>query len=341
MKIQDLEARKILNSNGNWTIECQLKTNRGSITASVPAGISLGESEKAPVGVEIAIKQIENPILSRVKDVELDQKSLDKILTDGGWGSNATLAVSAGFFKLETKNLVCNHNPKLMMLMFEGKKHGNHNLKIQEFMLICDNVTQGVGVFHRLKKKLEEKNMMTTVGVEGGFSPPDIDEESILKLLSSFNLPIALDVAGNTKPYDLDDMVNLVKNYPIKSVEDPFSENKPHLWKKFYDIFNGDKKLLIVGDDLTVTDKDKISTAAEDKLINAVIIKPNQQGTITAGFQAVDTAKKLGLKTIASHRGESTNDDWIADFALKAEVDFVKFGAPNRGERIAKYNRLL
>jgi enolase len=133
-----------------------------------------------------------------------------------------------------------------------------------------------------------------------------------------------------------------VRRYPIASIEDPLPEDKPKKWSFFFEEAQKiNPQILIVADDLTVTDPTKIKRGAEKRLFNAVIIKPNQQGTITQAVKAVEVAKNLGIKTIVSHRGEETNDDWIVDFALSVNSDFVKFGAPSRGERIAKYNRLL
>ncbi len=343
MNVSKLKARKILNSNGNWTVECQMTSADKTVTASVPTGISQGDDEKADLPVKQAIEAIEKDIWEEIKNKDLNQTSLDQILTKGGWGSNATLAVSAGFFKLNP-GAGGEKNPKLMMLIFEGESHGNPNFTIQEFMIITDRVEEGVDFYKKVGKILNNKKLLDTVGKEGGYSPAGLNsDEEVLDLMTKAGAEkIALDVAGNVNPPRLEEMLNIVRRYLIKSIEDPFPEKERAKWHKFYDQARKiEPELLVVGDDLTVTDKDKIAEAAEDKLINGVIIKPNQQGTMTAAFQAVQTAKKLGLKTIASHRGESTNDDWIVDFALQAEVDFVKFGAPARGERIAKYNRLI
>ena len=332
-----------MNSNGNWTIECQLETNQGKATAGVPTGISRGREEKAASPIEKAIQEINESILKEIKKKKFNQKSLDSLLENGGWGSNATLAVSAAFFNL-TKQIDNPNFPRLMMLMFEGEEHGNPIFTIQEFMVVVNEIEKGIEYYRLLENKLKENSLLDTVGKEGGFSPLGLNnDEEVLDLLVSGGIKnIALDVAGNVNPPTVNQLVNLVKKYPIISIEDPFPEDDVDSWKSFY---QKAKKvcpdILIVGDDLTVTDKEKIIKANKEKLINAVIIKPNQQGTITAAVEAVETAKDLDIKTIASHRGESTNDTWITDFALVNEVDYVKFGAPARGERIAKYNRLL
>lgn len=348
MKIQNLKARKILNSAGNWTVECQLTTKDKIVTASVPTGISTGKEEKPSVVVKKAIKQIEEEIFPKIENKNLNQKELDNVLSRDNWGSNTTLAVSAAFFKLNTSKVLRSNSldgvirPKLMMLMFEGKKHGNRDLKIQEFMLIFDKVEDGVKVYREIKEKLETKNLMTTVGAEGGFSPPNLNDEQILDLLSEHQLPIGLDIAANTNPFDYSTLLNIVRRWKIRSIEDPFPETERGKWHKFYQQAKEiHPDILIIGDDLTVTNEEEIKKAAEENLINGVIIKPNQQGTITAAKRALETARELGLKTVVSHRGESTNDTWLADFALLYRADFVKFGAPARGERVAKYNRLL
>ncbi len=343
INIKQLKARKILNSNGNWTIECQLETDRGNALAGVPTGISQGKEEKEVSPIEKAIREINESIFKEVKHEKFEQKSLDYLLSTGGWGSNATLAVSAAFFNL-TKQLDNPTVPKLMMLMFEGEEHGNPNFTIQEFMVVVDQIEPGIEYYRLLEKKLKESSLLDTVGKEGGFSPAGLkSDDEVLDLLANSGVKnIALDVAGNVNPPTVAELVSLIKDYPIVSLEDPFPEDDLNSWKNFYqEAIKVNPDILIVGDDLTVTDKDKIEAAVKDKLINAVIIKPNQQGTITAAVEAVETAKNLGIKTIASHRGESTNDTWIADFALVNQVDYVKFGAPARGERIAKYNRLL
>lgn len=342
MKIKDLKVRKILNSNGNWTIECKLFTDNDKVAASVPAGISLGEEEREPVGVDQAIKEIENEILPQVKNKNFDQQGLDDFLSNHNWGSNSTLAVSASFFKLDNQEAIFDHQPKLMMLIFEGKEHGNRNLRIQEYMIIVNNLNQGVSAYHQVRKLLKSKDIITTVGVEGGFSPPNFTDNQILEIISDLKFPIALDVAANTNPLEITELIDFVQRFPIISLEDPISENNRNDWKILFDQTREVRpEILIIGDDLTVTDYQKIQTATEEGLINGVIIKPNQQGTISAAAQAVKIANELGLKTVTSHRGETTNDNWIVDFALKYKTDFVKFGAPCRGERVAKYNRLI
>lgn len=343
MKIKKLKARKILDSTGNWTVECWLETDRRSSTASVPTGISAGSREKAVVPVEVAIEQINRSIFGRINNLDLSQQELDQILENGEWGSNATLAVSAAFFKQEIETFSSEKNPpQLMMLMFEGKKHGNRELKIQEFMIVTDLIEEGVRFYQQVRDYLEDEKIITSVGREGGFSPPNFDDEKILEVLKSLGATkIALDVAATHSEINSSSLLNIVRRYPIFSLEDPLPESDWQGWQNFFrQIKEIGPEVLIVADDLTVTDKDLIKKGAEERLFNAVVIKPNQQGTITAAAEAIEAAKRQGIKTIVSHRGRETNDAWIVDFALRYQSDFVKFGAPARGERVAKYNRL-
>lgn len=343
MKIANLTARKILNSAGNETVECNLETNEGkTANASIPQGISTGKTEKEIVPTDKAILQIEKEILSKVRNINLDQESLDEVLEKGDWGANATLAVSAAAFKLSSPNSERTKLPSLMMLLFEGEKHGNPNLTIQEFMAVVKTVEEGIALYKKVKVKLQKDGVITTVGEEGGFSPPNFTDEQILKFITKIGVKnIALDIAGNINPPTPDSLLNIVRCYSVISLEDPFSETSKKKWKHFSATVRVEHpNLLVVADDLTVTDLKKIKQGAEQKLFNAVVIKPNQCGTISLAVKAIEMAKSLELKTIVSHRGEETNDTWIADFAIAFEADFVKFGAPSKGERIAKYNRL-
>ncbi len=344
MKIQNIKARKILNSAGNWTIECQLTTENKQVAASVPTGISTGKEEEKESSVSQAIKEIEKQISPRVRNKQLSQEELDEILRNNNWGSNASLAVSAAFFKLQFELSKCQGGkiPQMMMLIFEGEEHGNPDLTIQEFMIVVNEIETGVKFYNQAQQYLKENNYLDTVGSEGGMSPKGLTDKDILKILTQLNAKkIALDVAGNVNPPTTEEMLDIIKDYPIFSLEDPFPENKIDQWKTFYNqVKKIDPGILIIGDDLTVTNPVKIKKGA-NRLFNAVIIKPNQQGTITKAAKALKTAERLGIKTVVSHRGQETNDTWIADFALFYQADFVKFGAPVRGERIAKYNRLL
>ncbi len=347
MRIVDIKPREILNSAGNFTIECKITLSNGkSAAASVPQGISIGKEEKKPVSTKMAVKQINKEIFPIVKkEIGLNQKKLDKILEKGSWGSNTTLSVSAafakcsGFFQISSNPSI----PKLMMLIFEGKKHGNKKLKIQEFMIVANSIEEGRGFYKKTKDYLENNGVSVLVGSEGGFSPENFSDIKILKLMTKLGAKnIALDVAANTQPPSSFFLNKIVRRFPIVSIEDPISEKKVKNWTKFLAKNQKNRPdILVVSDDLTVTDPNKIEKGAKEKRFNAVVIKPNQQGTITKAIEAIEVAKKYNLKVIVSHRGEETNDSWTVDLAVFAKADYVKYGGPCRGERIAKYNRLL
>lgn len=347
MRIVDIKPREILNSAGNFTVECQITLSNGkSASASVPQGISSGDEEKLPVATKMALDQINNEIFPILKkEIGLDQKKLDRILQKGLWGSNTTLAVSAAFAKCSDLFQIPKNPsiPKLMVLIFEGKKHGNRNLKIQEYMIIADSIEEGRAFYKKTKDYLESNNISTLVGSEGGFSPENFNDIKILKLMTKMGAKnIALDVAANTQPPSSFFLNRIMRQFPISSLEDPLSEKKAEKWTKFLaKIQKKHPDILVVGDDLTVTDSAKIEIGAKKKRFNAVIIKPNQQGTITKAIEAIEMAKKYSLKTIVSHRGEETNDSWTVDLAVFAKADYVKYGGLCRGERISKYNRLL
>ena len=139
--------------------------------------------------------------------------------------------------------------------------------------------------------------------------------------------------------YNLDYFEDLVKKYPIIGMEDPFAEND---WQNFQKITEklGDR-IIIIGDDLLVTNPERIKEAREKKACNGLILKVNQIGTVSEAFEAAKLAKSFGWKVMVSHRSGETNDDFIADLAVGIGADYIKSGAPARGERMAKYNRLL
>lgn len=347
MRITNIEAKQILNSAGKPTVECKLSLSNGkTASASVPQGISYGDEERKPADVSLAIKQIEKQILPKLKkEIGLTQKKLDKILLRGNWGSNATLAVSAAFAKCseffkptETPQL-----PTMLVLIFEGKKHGNRKLKIQEFMVCFNSIKKGREFYQKTKEFLESKKDSVLVGSEGGFSPTNYSDFKILETLKKLGAEkIALDIAANSQAPNQFFLRKTLKKFPVSIIEDPLPEKKKEKWAKFLKTASRiNPDILVVADDLTVTDPEKIKKGAALKLFNAVIIKPNQQGTISKAVEAAIEAKKHNLKIIVSHRGEDTNDSWVADLAVFLKADYVKFGGFSRGERIAKYNRLL
>ena len=340
MRVLDIKARTILSSMGNETVEVEVKGENGErAAASVPAGISAGKYEVANVPATKAVSQIEN-FKKEIVGREMNQVGLDDLLVGSGMGGNATLAISAAVWKAGLKvGRKYNKYPKLLVLMFEGGKHGNADITVQEFKVIEDSVTDAVGDFRRFKDYLQDAGVKIVGGAEGAFSPTGFDNWKALDMLRRVfpDKNIALDVAGSFVEGEVD-YGELLRRYKIASIEDPYSDEEWDKWADFYAKFG--KKIMIIGDDLTVTNPERIKMAMSPKVVNAVIIKPNQNGTISGTLEAVKVAKKNDLKLVVSHRAEETSDDWIADFALEIEADFVKFGGVERGERVAKYNRL-
>lgn len=339
MKITGVIARPILSSAGNQTIEVTITDETGKQTSvGVPAGISAGKYEVAKVSVAEALEQI-RLVKSELVMQDFGQETLDAMLISKNMGGNATLAVSAAFWRA-SKNETREYKwPKLLLLLFEGGKHGNENIAMQEFAIIEENVEGAALDYRKMREHLETRGVETLVGAEGGFSPGNFDDVKVLETINEIfpEKDIALDAAGCFKNSSID-YDQLLTKYRIASIEDPFSDEEWSKWQDFYVKYG--ERIMVMGDDLTVTNLDRIRRALSPKVINAVIIKPNQVGTISGAKQAMQLARDNKLATIVSHRGEETDDDWIVDFALETQADYVKFGGTDRGERIAKYNRL-
>lgn len=323
---------------GNETVEVTLFFNDGQSTASVPAGISAGKYEIQNVSPRDAISQIEN-IKNKLINVDFVQENLDKLLIEENLAGNATLPISAAFWKFCLKNKTYTKFPKLFLLLFEGGKHGNGSISIQEFAIIEESLDEAIADFKSMKSYLDNHNIESLVGAEGGFSPKGFDNSLVLDTIKTVfpDKQIAIDIAATFANSGIDEQ-NLLVNYNIASIEDPFAEQDWQDWIKFYKQYG--EKILVVGDDLIVTNKNRLNMALNPQAVNAIIVKPNQNGTISGALEVAHLAHQNNLKVIVSHRGEETDDSWIVDFALETQADFVKFGGMDRGERIAKYNRL-
>lgn len=261
--------------------------------------------------------------------------------------------------------------------VINGGAHAGNDLDVQEFMIVphthprggypsfSENLQVASEIYHQLKEILEKKfgKLATNLGDEGGFAPPiRFPQEAIELILEAakklnYEVKIILDVAAsqffkNGKyrmkigVFSREGLLNyysdLIQKYPIMGLEDPFSEDDFAGWKMLNSKFLiPNSKFLIIGDDLTVTNPRRIKMAKEKEDCNAMILKINQIGTITEALEAAKLAKEFGWKIIVSHRSGETNDDFISDFAVGIGADFIKAGAPARGERVAKYNRLL
>ncbi len=251
--------------------------------------------------------------------------------------------------------------PRLFANVLNGGTHADFRLPFQEYMFVLGNGLNVAGpveqlkvLFEQLGKKLKKNGKEIKMGDEGGFSFKSDNIEEPFDILSELHNKLALDVAGGEffengkyrifdKEYSSGELLeiyeNLVKKFPIVSIEDPFSEND----------FNGFKQVmektgeivLIVGDDLTTTNVKMIEKTIEEKMINAVLIKPNQIGTVTETLEAIQMTHKAGLKTIISHRSGETEDSFIADLAVGVGAYGIKAGAISQLERMTKYDRLI
>jgi len=262
--------------------------------------------------------------------------------------------------------------PKLMFNIINGGAHAKNNLDIQEFMIVPkresfkETVRCASEVFHSLKKLLENDSHVTSVGDEGGFAPNLKDNRSALSYIvkaveSAGYVPgkdvfIALDVAASslynkgkdtynidgknlTREEFLEYYLDIVKEYPIISIEDPFDENDYEGFKLITEKLG--KGINIVGDDLFVTNKKELQNGIDNKMCNSIIIKPNQIGTFYETLETIVLAKQNNYTCIMSHRSGETLDTFIIDAAVALNIPFVKTGSLSRGERICKFNRLL
>jgi len=262
--------------------------------------------------------------------------------------------------------------PLPLMNIINGGAHANNSLKIQEFMIRPDKAEsfkEAINicflVIQKLKNIINSKNFSTTVGDEGGFAPSFSNNEIAIEFIidsiekAGFmpgkDVSICLDVAANElfkdKKYAVNSpqyissnktieyYLNLIKKYPIKSIEDPFFEEDWESWINFTKNFNTDFQ--VVGDDLFVTNEKRLLKGIKEKAANTILIKPNQIGTLTETIKVIDLAHKNNFKTIISHRSGDTEDTFIADLAVAKNSSQIKTGSLSRSERVAKYNRLL
>jgi enolase len=263
--------------------------------------------------------------------------------------------------------------PVPMMNILNGGKHADNNVDIQEFMVMpvgaktfSDALRMGAEIFHNLKSVLKAKGYNTAVGDEGGFAPNlKSNEEAVQVILEAIekagykagqDVYIALDVAatelwqegsyaleGEGKTLTSEQMIefyeDLVSKYPIISIEDGLSEDDWDGWRKLTDRLG--KKVQLVGDDLFVTNTEKLAQGIEQSTANSILIKVNQIGTLTETLDAIEMAKRAGYTAIVSHRSGETEDSTIADIAVATNAGQIKTGAPSRTDRVAKYNQLL
>ena len=263
--------------------------------------------------------------------------------------------------------------PTPLFNLINGGKHAGDTLNFQEFLVIpaisvkfSAGLSMAVNIYHALGEILKDKGDSTLIGDEGGFSPTLATNRDALILLNeaigavglrmNYDVFLGIDAAANNfyqdNVYTIKDKMQemsakdlitvyegLNAEYNLLYLEDPLAEDDWEGWEDLNKVTSD--HTIIVGDDLTTTNYQRLQMAISKNAIGGIIIKPNQIGTVIEAIAVVESARQAGLKIIASHRSGETNDDLIADFAVGVGADYAKLGAPARGERVAKYNRLL
>jgi enolase len=257
--------------------------------------------------------------------------------------------------------------------MIDGGRHAVNALDLQEFLVFpgsfksyTESLELGVTIYKNLKKVLERNYLSSQIGDVGGFAPNLAMNQDALSLISQaidaarirlgYDVFLGIDAAANTffadGHYRIKDRTIIMKGSDLSAyyqeliskhhliyIEDPFAEDDWDSWAQEFPKLS--ENAIITGDDLTATNPLRLQTALEKKAISGITIKPNQIGTVMEAIAVVALAKLSGLKVTVSNRSGETNDDFLADFAVAVGADYLKFGAPARGEQIAKYNRLL
>lgn len=397
MKITGVHSFWILDSRSNPTILTVVKTKNNTGVASSPSGASVGKYEAVELrdntaafhgmGVSKAINNINTFISKRIVGLDVcDQEDIDSAMVEldgtpnkSRLGANAILSVSLAAARCaaaEKNEELYKYLggfkgfPTPMLNIINGRKHAGNDLDVQECLIIPNtdsfesDMVASSEIYYELKKLIEKKygKAATTVGDEGGFSPPISDVEEALNLIADSvkrcgyekEVGLGIDVAASDlykdasylmhkKRMKSDELIDyysgIVKKYPVWSIEDPFEQDDFKSFSKLNRLFKG--KVQIVGDDLLVTSLERLKTAVKEGSCNALILKPNQVGTLTEAKRAAQYAHRSGLNVIVSHRSGETCDDFIADLCLGWGCEEIKAGAPARGERVSKYNRLL
>jgi enolase len=404
-EIIDVRAREILDSRGNPTVEADVTLACGAMgRAAVPSGASTGKREALELrdkrrkryggkGVLTAVKNVNELIAGGILGMDAaDQVVLDRAMlaldgtaNKGKLGANAILAVSLAVARAAAAQAglplhrylggpLSHVLPVPMMNILNGGAHASNNVDAQEFMVVPvgaetfpEGLRMGVEVFHTLKDVLNDMNLSTAVGDEGGFAPMLPSNEAALDVVMQAieksgyqpgtDVGIAIDVAaselyqdgeyvfkkGDGSRRDAAAMVDLyqewVDRYPIVSIEDGLAENDWEGWVLLTDRLH--EKVQLVGDDIFCTNVDLLVRGIEEGVANAILIKVNQIGTLTETLQCIELAKASSYGVVVSHRSGETEDTFIADLAVATGVGQIKTGSASRTDRIAKYNQLL
>ncbi len=397
--IVSIEAREILDSRGNPTIESKVVTQEAEAIAKVPSGASTGSYEAVELrdndfryngkGVMDAVRNINGPIADALTGMDVtDQRKIDKIMIDldgtknkAKLGANATIAVSMACCRAAAiesylplfrylGGVAPKRMPVIMANVINGGKHANNNIDMQEYMLspvgatnFHDALRMTAETFHALKSLLNERGFSTAVGDEGGFAPNLKNNKEPLEFMAKAvekagyklgeDIKFAIDPASTSffengkyrvegKDLSSTQMIDyyegLVNSYPIYILEDGLAEDDWDGWGELTERLG--KQVMLIGDDIFVTNTNLITRGIEKGIANAVLIKLNQIGTVSETMDAIELAQFSGYKTVVSHRSGETDDSFIADLAVAKNCGFIKTGSVCRGERITKYNRL-
>ena len=403
--IEDIMAREVLDSRGNPTIEVDVYLEDGSMGRSmVPSGASTGAFEAVELRDGDDSRYMGKGVLKAVENVNymaehlvgmdaLDQVALDEAMiaidgtpNKGKMGANAILGISMAnaYAAAESLGLPLFRYlggvngktlPTPMMNILNGGEHADNNVDIQEFMIMpvgaksfSEALRMGSEIFHNLKKVLQKKGLVTSVGDEGGFAPNlESNEEALEAIIEGIqaagyrpgdDVRLAMDVAasemynkesgkyilkGEGKELTTEEMIDfyerLITKYPIISIEDGLDEEDWAGWKIMIERLG--KRIQLVGDDLFVTNTERLKKGIDLGVANSILIKVNQIGTLTETLDAIEMAKRAGYTAIVSHRSGETEDVTIADLVVAMNAGQIKTGAPSRTDRVAKYNQLL
>ena len=404
-EILDIQAREILDSRGNPTVEADVTLMSGaSGRAAVPSGASTGEHEALELrdgdsgrylgkGVLKAVQAVEESILPMLRGMDaIDQMGIDRAMIEldgtpnkGKLGANAMLAVSLAVARAAANEVglplyrylggpLARTMPVPMMNILNGGAHAANTVDFQEFMIVPvgadsfgEGLRMGTEVFHALKKVLTKRKLSTGVGDEGGFAPNlENDEEALRMIIEAIEaagykpgseVALALDVAASelykdgkytfkksgAGTRDANGMIELytqwMETYPIVSIEDGLAEDDWDGWAALTTAL-GDR-VQLVGDDLFVTNTERLARGIEGRVGNAILIKVNQIGTLTETLEAIEMARSAGYLSVISHRSGETEDTFIADLAVGTSAGQIKTGSASRSDRVAKYNQLL
>ncbi|BAW60452.1 phosphopyruvate hydratase [Helicobacter pylori] len=405
LTIKDIHALEVMDSRGNPTIQASvILSDNTKASAIVPSGASTGKREALELrdndktrflgkGVLRACENVNSTIkhhligLEAINQAFVDERlrALDGTPNYANLGANAVLGVSMALARASAKALnlplyryLGGANaltlPVPMLNIINGGTHANNSIDFQEYMIMPlgfesfkEALRASAEVYHTLKKLLDGKNQLTSVGDEGGFAPNFNNNVEPLEVISQAiekagyklgeEIVLALDVAsselvdenfnyhlkGENKILDSHELVayykELVAKYPIVSIEDGLSEDDWEGWA-FLSKELG-RQIQLVGDDLFVTNASLLQKGIEKNIANAILIKPNQIGTISETLETIRLAKHHAYQCVMSHRSGESEDSFIADFAVALNTREIKTGSTARSERIAKYNRLL